>query len=287
MKTNTAPQISPESVYFQSPDGGFTLHRGDCREVMAQLPEESVDLIFADPPYFLSNGGITCKNGRMVSVNKGRWDVSKGADENHAFNRSWLEACQRVLKPNGSIFVSGTRHVTFSVGFAMQQLGFKILNDIIWYKVIPPPNLSCRYFTHGTETILWATKHQKSKHIFNYKEMKAENGGKQMQNLWSIMPPRKAEKRFGKHPTQKPIALLDRIIRAASNEGDLVLDPFSGSGTTGIAGARINRRYLGIEQDADHLDLCIQRFGDLDGEIAPAKKPARKTRRKGQAKVKK
>ena len=277
------PQIQP---YFTSEDGRFELLQGDSLRVLAELPAESVDLIFADPPYFLSNGGITCQSGRMVSVNKGRWDVSQGVEENHAFNVDWLRACQRVLKPNGTIMVSGTRHMIFSVGHAMQQLGYKLLNDIIWYKVIPPPNLSCRYFTHSTETILWAGRDGRTKHYFDYPAMKAENEGKQMRNLWSLIPPRKAEKRFGKHPTQKPIALLERIVRAASDEDAQVLDPFSGSGTTGIACARLGRRYIGIEMEQEWLDLAVKRYGDLDGEVAVKKTPKkRRTARRGQAKA--
>ena len=278
---STVPDNQP---YFNSDDDRFVLYQGDSLQVLADLPEESVDLIFADPPYFLSNGGITCKSGKMVSVNKGRWDVSQGVEENHEFNVSWLRACKRVLKPNGTIMVSGTRHMIFSVGYAMQQLGYKLLNDIIWYKVIPPPNLSCRYFTHGTETIIWAGRDGRTKHYFDYPAMKAENEGKQMQNLWSLIPPRKAEKRFGKHPTQKPIALLDRIVRAASDEDAVVLDPFSGSATTGIACARLGRRYIGIEKESEFLDLSIQRFNDLDGEVAPVKKPKHR-KKKGQAKA--
>ena len=257
-----------DNTFFSSDDGQFVLYQGNSLDILPQLPAESVDLIFADPPYFLSNGGITCKSGRMVSVHKGRWDVSQGTEQNHKFNHSWLAACQRVLTPNGSIFVSGTRHITFSVGFAMQQLGFKILNDISWFKVNPPPNLSCRYFTHATETIIWAARDARSKHHFAYQEMKAENNGKQMQSLWSIKPPAKAEKRFGKHPTQKPLALLDRIVRAASSPGQLVLDPFSGSGTTGVACARLDRRYHGIELDEDYLSVAVKRYFDLEGEVA-------------------
>jgi site-specific DNA-methyltransferase (adenine-specific) len=271
-----------ETLYFKSEDGRILLHRGDCRQILQRLPEESVDLIFADPPYFLSNGGVTCQSGKMVSVHKGRWDASGGIEEDHRFNLSWLSACKRVLRPDGTIFVSGTRHVIFSVGFAMQQLGFKLLNDIVWYKVIPPPNLSCRYFTHSTELILWAAKDARSRHCFDYGAMKAENGGKQMQNLWSLVPPKKAEKRFGKHPTQKPLALLDRIVRAASCPGALVLDPFAGSGTTGVASARTGRRFLGIDLETEYLELAVKRFGDLDGEVAgqPAAAGARK---RGQA----
>ncbi|HSY30388.1 MAG TPA: site-specific DNA-methyltransferase [Verrucomicrobiae bacterium] len=135
------------------------------------------------PPYFLSNGGITCHAGRMVSVNRGDWDKSKGADANHEFNRAWLAACQRVLKPNGSIWVSGTSHVIHSVGFAMQQLNFKLLNDISWVKPNAPPNRSCRYFTHATETIIWAAEDKKSRHTFSYKHMKYLNSGKQMKSV--------------------------------------------------------------------------------------------------------
>jgi site-specific DNA-methyltransferase (adenine-specific) len=284
MYASTASVESPLEPYFESEDQKISLYQGDCLEVMAQLPAESVDLIFADPPYFLSNGGMTCKSGKMASVHKGKWDESRGIEANHEFNRRWLSACQRLLKPNGTMFVSGTRHVIFSVGFAMQQLGLKMLNDITWYKVTPPPNLSCRYFVHSTETILWAAKNSKSKHFFAYKDMREENGGKQMQSLWHILPPLKAEKRFGKHPTQKPIALLERIVRAAGDEDCLVLDPFNGGGTTGVASARLGRNYIGIELDEDHLKQTIARLGDLDGE---RKQPAaRKGKKRGQAKIK-
>jgi len=169
---------------FNDPKHHLRIYHGDCLDLLAQIPESSVDLVFADPPYFLSNGGITCHAGKMVSVNKGEWDKSRGPDANHAFNRAWLAACQRVLKPNGSIWVSGTSHVIHSVGFAMQQLGFKLLNDISWVKPNPPPNLSCRYFTHATETIIWAAKNSKSCHTFNYKLMKEANRGKQMKSVW-------------------------------------------------------------------------------------------------------
>ena len=206
---------------FDDPKHHLRIYQGDCLEILSSIPENSVDLVFADPPYFLSNGGITCHAGKMVSVNKGAWDVSKGPDSNHAFNTAWLAACQRVLKPNGGIWVSGTSHVIHSVGFAMQQLGFKLLNDISWVKPNPPPNLSCRYFTHATETIIWAAKNSKSRHTFNYKLMKEANRGKQMKSVWEIRPPESWEKKFGKHPTQKSVALLERILLASSNEGDL------------------------------------------------------------------
>jgi site-specific DNA-methyltransferase (adenine-specific) len=207
----------------------------------------------------------------MVSVNKGAWDKLPGPElgpvrarfeKVHEFNLSWLAACQRVLKPSGSIWVSGTAHVIHSVGFAMQQLGFKLLNDISWVKPNPPPNLSCRYFTHATETIIWAARDKKSRHTSNYKLMKETNRGKQMKSVWEIKPPERCEKRFGKHPTQKPVALLERILLASSHEGDLVLDPFSGSGTTLLAALNAHRSAVGLELSYDFLQLTTQRLTD-------------------------
>ena len=253
---------------FHDPARGIKIYQGDCLEILAAIPAECVDLIFADPPYFLSNNGITCHAGRMVSVNKGEWDKLPGPDlgpvrarfdKVHEFNTAWLTACRRVLKPNGSIWVSGTSHVIHSVGFAMQQLGFKLLNDITWVKPNPPPNLSCRYFTHATETVIWAARSPKSKHVFHYDLMKKLAGGKQMKSVWTIPPPEPWEKRFGKHPTQKPVALLERILLASSNEGDLVLDPFLGSGTTCVAAVRLRRLTIGLEQSAECADLAQRR----------------------------
>lgn len=255
------------------------LYQGNCFELLdaiaAKYPEGRFDCIFADPPYFLSNGGITCHAGRMVKVDKGDWDKSQGADENHNFNREWLARCQRVLKPNGTIWVSGTHHVIFSIGFAMQQLGFKILNDIAWEKPNPPPNLSCRYFTHSTETVLWAAKNEKSKHTFNYQEMRKVTG-KQMKTvwrraefsrdeadldaIWTVTAPGGDEKTHGKHPTQKPVALIERCLLASTGEGDLVLDPFLGGGTTAVACVRNKRGCVGIEMDEAHMNLCVKRI---------------------------
>jgi len=254
---------------FDDPKHHLKIFQGDCLEILAAIPESCVDLIFADPPYFLSNGGITCHAGRMVSVNKGSWDKLPGPDlgpvrarydKVHEFNTAWLAAAQRVLKPNGGIWVSGTAHVIHSVGFAMQQLGFKLLNDISWVKPNPPPNLSCRYFTHATETLIWAAKNSKSRHTFNYKLMKERNGGKQMKSVWEIKPPEPWEKKFGKHPTQKPVALLERIFLASSHEGDLVLDPFLGGGTTLLSALRLRRHALGCELSAEFLNLSIRRI---------------------------
>ena len=223
---------------------------------------EFVDLIFCDPPYFLSNGGITCQSGKMVKVDKGDWDKSKGAEINHQFNHEWLKRCQKILKPNGSLMVSGTFHVIYSIGHAMQQLNMKILNNITWQKPNPPPNLACRYFTHSTETIIWAAKNLKTKHKFNYKYMREINGGKQMKDVWVMTAPGKAEKNYGKHPTQKPLSLLDRLILAATDEGDLVLDAFNGSGTTGVSCIRTHREYIGIELEKEFIELSEKRFSE-------------------------
>jgi site-specific DNA-methyltransferase (adenine-specific) len=254
--------LAPLNCVYRDDPHGIFLYQGDCLEVIdaiaAKHPDGCFDMIFADPPYFLSNGGITCHAGKMVKVDKGNWDKSRGPELNHEFNTEWLKRCQRVLKPNGTIWVTGTHHVIFSVGYAMQQLGYKILNDIAWEKPNPPPNLSCRYFTHSTETILWAAKTEKSKHLFNYKAMKAVTG-KQMKTVWRMPAPGKAEKTFGKHPTQKPVALIERCILSSTHEGDRVLDPFLGGGTTAVACVRNYRLFVGIELDYRHIDLAAKR----------------------------
>lgn len=251
---------------FRNDKLGIWLYQANCIEFMDTLIEKFqngiFDMIFADPPYFLSNGGMTCHAGKMTTVNKGEWDKSNGPERNHEFNLAWLSRCQRVLKPNGTIWVSGTHHVIYSVGYAMQQLGMKILNDITWEKPNPPPNLSCRYFTHSTETIIWAAKMAKSKHTFNYELIRAMNKGKQMKSVWSIPAPSSEEKKFGKHPTQKPLQLLERIIVASTNEGDLIFDPFAGSSTTGVAAVRTRRRFVGTELESQYLALSIARLQD-------------------------
>ena len=253
------PNVDLEPFY-EDPDHGVRLYQGDSLRILRAFPEGCVDLIFADPPYSLSNGGITCHAGRMVSVDKGDWDKAPGIEAVHSFNREWLSACQRVLASDGTIWVSGTTHVIFSIGHALQELGFKILNDITWFKTNAPPNLSCRYFTHSTEHIIWAAKSSRSKHKFNYALMKQMKDGKQMRDVWTMSAPGKGEKLHGKHPTQKPLALLERIIVASSHEGDLVLDPFVGSGTTAVAAVRTGRRSIGIELELEYLSLARARL---------------------------
>ncbi len=241
----------------------FKLFKADALQFLIEQPPAFVDTIFVDPPYRLSNGGTTCKSGKRVAVHKGDWDVSEGAEADALWAQGWLEQCGRVLKPSGTIWVSGTHHNIFAVGHAMRRLGFKVLNTITWFKPNASPNLACRYFTHSTESIIWAAppgQKGKLRHTFNYKEMKAENGGKQMRDLWTIPPPGPSEKTHGKHPTQKPLALLDRIVRASTNPGDVVLDPFCGSGTTGVAALQNGRAFIGIDTNADYLRLAEKRI---------------------------
>lgn len=246
------------SVYYKTSD--FELHLGDSFQILQELPSKSIDMIFADPPYFLSGDGITCSGGKMVSVNKGEWDKKKTIDEKHKFNREWIRLCYRVLKDNGTIWISGTMHNIYSIGMALEEEGFKIINNITWKKLNPPPNISCRCFVHSTETILWAQKDLKNvKHKFNYTVMKELNGGKQMKDVWESSLTKPSEKKYGKHPTQKPMAILERIMLASTDEGDLILDPFNGSGTTGIVANKLKRKYIGIDTEKDYLDLTIKR----------------------------
>ena len=257
---------------WKSPDGASSLYLGDALELLAQIPDDSIDCIWTDPPYLLSNDGITCVGGRMVSVNKGDWDRSQGLDADHEFNVTWTAEAFRVLKPTGTIWVSGTLHVYPSVGMALRQNGFRLLNDIVWEKTNPPPNLGRRTFTHSTEVVLWASKAAKgSKHryVFNYDEMRAENGGKQMQTVWKFGAAGRAEKKHGKHPTQKPIALIDRCLRASTNPGDVVLDPFMGSGSTGVAALALGRSFIGFESVEEYLDVAVERLGEVVGAEGP------------------
>jgi len=248
---------------WRSDDGESVLWLGDSLALLRAVPDESVDCVWTDPPYLLSNGGTTCVAGRRARVNKGAWDRSNGVDADHAFNRDWLAQCRRVLKPAGTIWVSGTLHVYLSVGMALQQLGFRLLNDIVWEKPNPPPNLGCRCFTHATEMVLWASKAPrgaKARYTFHYDAMRAENGGKQMKNVWRFAAPARAERAAGRHPTQKPLALVSRCLRASTHPGDLVLDPFAGSGTTGVAALGLGRRFLGMEREPDYAALAARRL---------------------------
>ncbi len=248
------------------------LFYGEALEVMASFPAESFDMIFADPPYNLSNDGFTCHAGRRVSVNKGKWDKSQGIDEDFAFHQSWVAACRRALKPNGTLWISGTYHSIYSCGFALQQGGWHILNDICWFKPNAAPNLSCRMFTASHETLIWARKNKKASHVFNYETMRdcewpkdtIKKSGKQMRSVWAIPTPSPSEKKYGKHPTQKPLALLERIVLASTQKGSLVLDPFCGSATTGVAALHHGRQFVGIDSEMNYLrNFAIPRLSEI------------------------
>ena len=244
--------------YYKEKD--FVLYHGDSLNILKEIEPKSIDMIFADPPYFLSGGGISCSGGKMVSVDKGVWDKKISIKEKHNFNRKWIRLCYKVLKDNGTIWISGTMHNIYSIGMALEEEGFKIINNITWKKLNPPPNISCRFFVHSTETILWAKKDIKNaKHKFNYTLMRNINGNKQMKDVWETSLTKPSEKKYGKHPTQKPMEILEKIILSSTDEGDLILDPFNGSGTTGIVASRLNRKYIGIEQEREYLDLTIRR----------------------------
>ena len=215
-------------------------------------------------PYHLSNGGISVQSGKMVSVNKGDWDKSNGYEEDYLFDKSWIFACRNKLKSNGTIWISGTYHNIFSVARCLAELGFKILNCITWEKTNPPPNLSCKYFTHSAEYILWARKEQKVSHYFNYELMKIINGGTQMRDVWRLPAIAPWEKSCGKHPTQKPLCVLSRIIQASTLPGAWILDPFTGSSTTGIAANLLGRRFLGIDQNEEFLELSKERREEIN-----------------------
>lgn len=261
-----------ERIYFTKDK--FTLIQGDTFNVLKKIGKNSVDFIFSDPPYFLSNGGISCKSGKQVSVDKGDWDRAKSIYEKIIFHRKWIKLCRGLLKDNGSIMISSTFHSSYAIGVALEMEGFSIINNIVRRKTNPAPNLACRCFTHSTETIIWARKqldkNHKGKHCFNYSTMKKENAGKQMKDfrefddsdvsIISTSTTTRKEKEFGNHPTQKPIKLLRRLVEAATNEKDVILDPFCGSGTTGIVAVGLKRQFIGIEKEEEYLELAKNRY---------------------------
>lgn len=250
-------------VYYKSNNHDFTLLEGDCVKLLSQF-NFKFDMIFADPPYFLSNNGISVQSGKVVSVNKGDWDKGGSIEAINEFNLQWIGLCREKLKDNGSIWISGTYHNIFSVANALQQLGFKILNVITWAKTNPPPNISCRFFTYSTEFIIWARKCKNKPHYYNYELMKLINGDKQMTDVWHLPAIARWEKSCGKHPTQKPLNLLVRIILASTKPNTWILDPFAGSSTTGIAASLTGRRFLGIEQDSGFLALGKARREEIN-----------------------
>ena len=249
--------------YFRSTDRALTLLHGDCIELLKQF-DFKFDMIFADPPYFLSNGGISIQSGKVVCVDKGDWDKGGTLEYMNSFNRAWISECRRKLKDNGTIWVSGTYHNIFSIASLLTDLGFKILNVVTWVKTNPPPNISCRYFTYSSEFIIWARKSKKVPHCYNYDLMKLINDGKQMKDVWLFPAIGRWEKTCGKHPTQKPLSVLSRIILASTHSGAWFLDPFTGSSTTGISANLLGRRFLGIDMEEEYLVLSKNRKKEIE-----------------------
>lgn len=241
----------------------YNLKQGDCITVLERYESKSIDMIFADPPYRLSNGGVTCKSGKMELVNKGVWDESMGFEEDNKFNYEWLKACDRILKDDGTMWISGTYHIIHSIAFILLKMGYYIINEITWVKPNAPPNLGCRCFTASQETLLWVKKSKKAKHVFNYATMKELNQGKQMRSVWNIPTTPKREKNQGYHPTQKPKELLYRCVISSTNENDVILDPFCGSGTTGVVAIENNRHFIGIDISEEFLELTRARIEEI------------------------
>ena len=249
--------------YFKSEDNNFYLLHGDSLNLLSQF-DFKFDMVFADPPYFLSNGGLSVQNGQIVSVNKGDWDKSLGLNYVNDFNRKWLSLIRDKMKEDATIWISGTMHNIFSIGQILSELGFKILNIITWEKTNPPPNFSCRYFTYSAEQIIWARKNEKIPHYFNYELMKELNGNKQMKDVWKLPAIQSWEKSCGKHPTQKPLSVLTRLILASTKPNAWVLDPFTGSSTTGISANLLNRNFLGIDKESKFLEISKNRKLEIE-----------------------
>lgn len=260
---DTKISVDNNHPYYKSPCNDFTLIQGDCVETLSKF-RFGFDMVFADPPYFLSGGGISCQSGKVVCVDKGDWDKPTTPEEMDAFNLRWLSAVRDHMKDNAAIWISGTHHNIFSVQQQLLKLGFKILNVITWAKTNPPPNISCRYFTYSTEFIIWARKSKKVPHYFNYDLMKQLNDGRQMTDVWRLPAIAPWEKSCGKHPTQKPLGMLARLIQASTEPGAWILDPFSGSATTGVAANLLGRRYLGLEIEDEFLAMSKARREELE-----------------------
>lgn len=250
-------------MYYQSEDNNFHLYKGDSMQVLRQL-QQQVDVIFADPPYFLSGGGKKIQGRSLVSVNKGDWDKSRSVDEIEEFNQEWIDACKPLLKDNGTIWVCGTFHNIYSVEKCLKKAGFQIINIITWHKSDPTPTWGELHFNFSSEYIIWARKNPRSKHFFNYELVKELNGGVLMPDVWKLPTVGMWEKTCGKHTTQKPLRLLYRIVMSSTRLGETILDPFAGSCTTGIAANLLGRKFIGIDQSEEFLQLGIRRKHEIE-----------------------
>lgn len=251
---------------YQIGNNEFTLFHGDSLELIGHIGKK-VDMIFADPPYFLSKRGIKQINGTWKSFDKGEWDRVTTHNKINEFNKTWLSACRNILKEDGTIFVTGTYHNIFSVATCMVELGYKILNIIVWQKSDAKPTLSRNYFSFTTEYIVWARKNEKVTHFFNCDLMEQLNGGTRMSDVWRIPFLSPWEMKCGRHPTQKPLRLLYRIILSSTHIGDTILDPFAGSCTTGIAANLLERKFIGIDQSLDYLMYGIRRKQEIEDPV--------------------
>lgn len=247
--------------------------KGDCVEILKKLPDKSVDLIFADPPYFMqTDGELLRANGEIFSGVNDAWDKFENFAHYDNFCHAWLSECRRVLKDNGTIWVIGSFQNIFRIGFLMQNLNFWILNDVIWAKNNPVPNFKGTRFCNAHETLIWASKNKNSKYTFNYKTMKFLNGGKQEKSVWNLglcVGNERLKDASGKklHSTQKPESLLEKIILSSTKLGDLILDPFFGTGTTGAVAKQLGREFIGIEMDENYILAAKNRIAKITPNI--------------------
>ncbi len=252
--------------YYNNNDN-FILYQGDVNSVLAEI-KDKVDVIFADPPYFLSSQKQFLQNGRIKICDKGEWDRVASLENINTFNRNWLSKCRDILKDSGTIWVCGTYHNIYSVEQCLIELGFQILNIVVWQKSDPTPTPYGGRFNFSAEYIIWARKEPKAIHCFHYEELKQMNGGKEMPDVWRFPSPGTWERTCGKHPTQKPLRLLYRVMQACTERGFVVLDPFAGSCTTGIAANLLGRKFIGIDQSKEFLDYGIRRKQEIENPLA-------------------